>query len=276
MKRRWKTISLLTVLMVLITACGQSAENPDVSNVAGSENVGGMSDTEITPQPEGIENTTAVATPAPTVVPEPTATPEPTVTPEPAITEVQKEAIKESIIRDIGVYNQFIYDHCGYSEDEYGPGPHAYEENPNIEWLCLEIGIMNYMDYLIEYISGDYDPDYPMFLWAQLSHYTPVEEQIEEIRGCVFTQTPYNQAHPENYQNYTMILKNFLEDGNPDIASVENLSVEKVNEIMDFDGHQVGVIATFTCDGESYTCWLEATIGNDGETHYIVLDLKKD
>ena len=45
---------------------------------------------------------------------------------------------------------------------------------------------------------------------------------------------------------------------------------------MDFDGYQVGVIATFTCDGEGYTCWLEATAGSLEGAYYTVLDLKKN
>lgn len=266
MKRKWKELSLLVLLVILLTACNQTTEDINTSAVAESEN----EEVETSPVPENDASTTAVATPAPTVVPEPTAIPKP------VITEVQKEAIKESIIRDIGVYNQFIYDHCGWSEDEYGPGPHAKEADPNRDIFCLQIGIMEYMDMLINYISGDYNPDEPLFLWLQMDYYTPIEEQIEEIRGCVFTQTPYNQSHPEDYQNYTLILKNFLEDGHPDVASVENFLVEKVKEIMNFDGHQAGVIATFTCNGESYTCWLEATAGSDEEMYYTVLDLKKN
>ena len=77
MRRKWKTMSLLMILMVSITACGQTAENTNTSVVTESESIGGMTEVEITPLPESAEDTTIVETPAPTAIPEPTATPAP-------------------------------------------------------------------------------------------------------------------------------------------------------------------------------------------------------
>ena len=90
----------------------------------------------------------------------------------------------------------------------------------------------------------------------------------------MFNGIPYEQD--PKFGEYHFILANFLADGHPDIDSVENLSLEYVNEIMDFDSHQVGVIATFTCNGTKYTCWLESTSMSADGAYYTVLDLKKN
>lgn len=180
-----------------------------------------------------------------------------------------KEVIKQTIIRDITRYNQYIYDHCGYPESEYGVGPHAIAADPNVKNWSLFVGVMMYMDELVDYAAGKTD-----YVYGSEVFDVTLDQQVLGLRGAMFNGIPYEQD--AKFGEYHFILANFLADGHPDIDSVENLSLEYVNEIMDFDSHQVGVIATFTCNGTKYTCWLESTSMSADGAYYTVLDLKKN
>lgn len=180
-----------------------------------------------------------------------------------------KEVIKQTIIRDIARYNQYIYDHCGYPESEYGVGPHAIAADPNVKNWSLFNGVMTYMDMLVDYAGGKRSN-----VLGSEQFSISVDQQVLGLRGAMFNGIPYEQD--AKFGEYHFILANFLADGHPDIDSVENLSLEYVNEIMDFDSHQVGVIATFTCNGTKYTCWLESTSMSADGAYYTVLDLKKN
>ena len=183
--------------------------------------------------------------------------------------DANKEVIKQTIIKDIARYNQYIYDHCGYSEAEYGVGPHAIAEDPNVKNWSLYNGVMTYMDMLVDYAGGKRSN----VLGSEVFEIS-ADQQVLGLRGAMFNGIPYEQD--AKFGEYYYILANFLADGHPDITSVENLSLEYVNELMDFDGYQVAVIANFTCNGESYTCWLQGVAGSADGAYYTVLDLKKN
>lgn len=108
MRRKWKTLSLLTLLVISITACGQTTKDTNTSTVTESENTGGMSEAEITPSSEPVEITPATETPAPTVTPEPTATPEPAATNAPEMVDgliVGTTALEIKVPADCSIVN---------------------------------------------------------------------------------------------------------------------------------------------------------------------------
>lgn len=146
--------------------------------------------------------------------------------------------------------NEFINNHCGYSDDEWGE---EYD------------GAKTFIDSVVKSMYGEatFEPLYGM----------SVEQTQAEVRYSILENQQYNVGN--GYTQYSKSLSKWMAMGHPYIKSIETISLSKTdNEVFD-EIYTNNLNATIVSEGVKYKVYLSSQIIDGGNSFYKILDIER-
>lgn len=159
--------------------------------------------------------------------------------------------IANSIIDQTKAMNDFIKNHLGYPDSEFGE---EYD------------GVKAYMDELVKSMYGESNPE--------TMYDIPLSQIQAEIRYSIVENIRYSIGN--NYKQYNESLSQWMSIGHPTIDSIETISLEKPKEEKMYDDvYLCNLEATIISKGIKYKIYLSSQIIDDGGSLYKILDIQK-